>query len=230
MPEAENHSYSRSIIRDIILGGQDGLVNVLGVILAVATATNDIRIVVIAGLAATFAESISMAAVAYTSSKAANDFYQSRVEQEKREIEEVPHLEKREIRDIYYKKGFRGKLLNQIVRKITSNKKLWLDTMMAEELRLFPEDYENPKKSAAVVGTASLIGSLIPLAPFLFMPIQAGIVLSVVMSSVALFAGGAVTAKLTVGDWKKNGLEMAFVGISAAIIGYAIGAALGAVV
>jgi VIT1/CCC1 family predicted Fe2+/Mn2+ transporter len=55
-------------LRDIILGGQDGLVNVLGVTLGVAAASGDTRIVLAAGLAATFAESFSMAAVAYTSS------------------------------------------------------------------------------------------------------------------------------------------------------------------
>ncbi|MDP2994367.1 MAG: VIT1/CCC1 transporter family protein, partial [Anaerolineales bacterium] len=47
-------------LSDIILGGQDGLVNVLGVILGVAAATSDPRIVMVAGLAATFAESVSM--------------------------------------------------------------------------------------------------------------------------------------------------------------------------
>ena len=56
-----------SALSDVILGGQDGLVNVLGVILGVAAATADTRIVLVAGLAATFAESVSMGAVAYTS-------------------------------------------------------------------------------------------------------------------------------------------------------------------
>jgi hypothetical protein len=59
-------------LSDVILGGQDGLVNVLGVILGVAAATQDARILIAAGLAATFAESISMGAVAYTSTLAEN--------------------------------------------------------------------------------------------------------------------------------------------------------------
>ena len=49
-----------SAVSDVILGGQDGLVNVLGVILGVAAATSDAHIVLVAGLAATFAESVSM--------------------------------------------------------------------------------------------------------------------------------------------------------------------------
>jgi VIT1/CCC1 family predicted Fe2+/Mn2+ transporter len=61
-------------VHDLILGGQDGLVNVLGVVLGVAAATLSTRVVLIAGLAATFAESISMGAVAYTSAKAAKEY------------------------------------------------------------------------------------------------------------------------------------------------------------
>lgn len=63
--------------RDFILGGQDGLVNVLGLVLGVAGATLSSNIVIISGIVATVAESVSMAAVAYTSSKAAKEYYTS---------------------------------------------------------------------------------------------------------------------------------------------------------
>ncbi len=59
------------LLKDAILGGQDGLVNVLGIVLGVATATHEMRIIFVSSLAATFAESISMGAVVYTSTKAA---------------------------------------------------------------------------------------------------------------------------------------------------------------
>src|SRR6266545_2731275 len=94
-----------SRLSDVILGGQDGLVNVLGVILGVAAATNDPRIVVAAGMAATFAESLSMGAVAYTSTQADRALYESEMEREHRHIRLVPALERDEIRDIYRGKG-----------------------------------------------------------------------------------------------------------------------------
>ncbi len=75
-----------SLLRDFILGWQDGLVNVLGVILGVATATQNAKFVIVAGLAAAFAESISMAAVAYTSFKAEEDYYNSEVNRETLEM------------------------------------------------------------------------------------------------------------------------------------------------
>ena len=98
--------HRESSLSDFILGAQDGLVNVLGVILGIAAATNDARIVLVAGLATTFAESISMGAVAYTTTLADADHYQSELEREYRHIQEIPNLETQEIREIYKNKGF----------------------------------------------------------------------------------------------------------------------------
>ncbi len=64
----------RIFFRDIILGGQDGLVNVLGIVLGVG-ATQPLHTVLLTGLVATAAESVSMAAVAFTSMDAAASFY-----------------------------------------------------------------------------------------------------------------------------------------------------------
>ncbi len=224
----EDHSKSGSNLKDFILGWQDGLVNVLGVILGVAAATNDIKIVIIAGLAATFAESISMGAVAFTSSKAARDYYRKEREREEKEIEEVPKIETAEVKEIYYNKGFRGKELENIVKKLTSNKKLWLETMMAEELRLFSDEYDNPLKDGMVVGFSALFGSLIPLFPFFFIDVKTSIIVSLFISIVSLFIAGAVKAKITVGNLFREGFEMAAIGTLSALAGYGIGALLGA--
>ena len=228
--QVERHQgISRSNIRDTILGFQDGLVNTLGLVLGVASAVESTKIVLISGLVTTFAESISMAAVAYTSTKAAHQFYESQLEREKKEIEEIPHLEVQEIRDIYHKKGFRGRQLEGIVKKITSNKKLWLETMMAEELKLFPEDYEKPLKSAFVVGLSAVVGSLVPVLPFFFLPVKLGMAYALVFSIAILFIVGAVKAKVIIGNWIKNGIEMAIVGTLAALVGYLVGRILGVV-
>ena len=228
--QVERHQgVSRSNIRDFILGFQDGIVNTLGLVLGVASATQSTRIVLISGLVTTFAESVSMAAVAYTSTKAAHEFYESQLEREKKEIKEIPHMEVQEIRDIYYKKGFRGKQLTSIVKKITSNKRLWLETMMAEELKLLPGDYEKPLKSTFVVGASAIIGSLIPVIPFFLFPVKVGMIAALLLSIIILFIVGAVKSKVTIGDLKKSGFEMAVVGTLAALVGYFVGKLLGVV-
>jgi predicted membrane protein (TIGR00267 family) len=212
-----------SALSDIILGGQDGLVNVLGVILGIAAATGDAYLVLVAGLAATFAESVSMGAVAYTSTVADADYYESEREREYRHIKQVPSLEREEIRSIYANKGFDSELLSKIVDTITANQDVWVAVMMAEEHQLQPVNRKHALRSALIVGVAAIIGSLIPLIPFMFLTVTSAMVLSIALSAVVLFAVGAVKARMTVGHPGKSGVEMATIGIVSALVGYAVG-------
>jgi len=223
----EQHSKLGSKLRDFILGWQDGMVNVLGLVLGVASATQSTKLILISGLAAAFAEAISMSAVAYTSTKAEVDFYNSELEREKREVRDMPETERREIEEIYRKKGFRGEMLDEIVKKITSNKKIWISTMMQEELKLSPVK-DNPKDAAIVVLLAALVAPMIPLIPFIFLPVFTAIIYALIFSVIILFITGSVEAKLTIGNWKRRGAEMMMVGMAAAILGYLIGKILGA--
>ena len=213
-----------SRLAEVILGGQDGLVNTLGVILGVAAATNDPRIVLAAGMAATFAESVSMGAVAYTSTLAENDLYKSEKEREYRHIRLVPELEVEEIRKVYASKGFEGEILEKIVEVITSNPDVWVEVMMSEEHQLTPPDQRGGAiKSALVVGIAAIIGSLIPLAPFFLIPVGMSMILAIIISALTLFAVGAYKARITVGHPGKSGLEMAVIGTFSALVGYGVG-------
>ena len=162
-------------LRDFILGAQDGIVNVLGLVLGVASATFDTKVVLIAGLAGLFAESISMGAVAFTSTKAAHDYYK-KVKQKKEE-----------------------------------------------------SLYKNPLKIGMFVFWATILGSIIPIIPFFFLSVKAGIIASVVFSGIILFIMGTVKGKLTIGGYK-SGVEMLIVGLFAADAGYLIGIMLGVVI
>jgi vacuolar iron transporter family protein len=215
-----------SSLSDIILGGQDGLVNVLGVILGVAAATHDPRIVLVAGLSATFAESVSMAAVAYTSTLADADYYEAERARELRHIASIPRLEKEEIRDLYLKKGFSGEKLEHIVATITADQETWVAVMMNEEHQLAPVDRRHALRSALVVGIAAVVGSLIPLAPFAWLPVGPSMGVSVAITAAVLFGIGAYKARTMVGQPAKSGLEMAVIGTLCALVGYAVGAVL----
>ncbi|OGK17099.1 hypothetical protein A2774_01970 [Candidatus Roizmanbacteria bacterium RIFCSPHIGHO2_01_FULL_39_12c] len=209
---------------EIILGGQDGLVNVLGIILGVAAATSSNQIVMVAGLAATFAESISMAAVAYTSKIAEADYYQSELERERWEIEHFPEGEREEIRALYENYGFKGTTLAEIVEKITSDKKIWLKVMMEQELKLELVERKTALTDGFIVGVSAIIGSFIPLMPFFFLTIQRAVVVSIVLSAIALFIVGYYKAKKTLGrNLLRQGIEMTVIGMVSALVGYLIG-------
>src|SRR5438876_9530354 len=97
---AEDHGGGTSL-RDVILGGQDGLVNMLGIALGVVAAGGSTHVLVVTGIAAAITESISMGAVAYTSFGSDRDFYLAERAREQKEIAAQPEDEREEIREIY---------------------------------------------------------------------------------------------------------------------------------
>jgi predicted membrane protein (TIGR00267 family) len=220
--QIDPHRYS-SILADVILGGQDGLVNVLGIVLGLAAATGDPRIVLVAGLAATFAESISMGAVAYTSVLAETAHYESEKEREYRHVRMVPAVEREEIREIYRQKGFEGEILDQIVDRITADDDIWVGVMMTEEHQLTPTSRQDAFRTALIVGAAAVVGSLIPLIPFLFLNVGPSIWISLAISAATLFGLGVYKARTTVGHAGKSGFEMAAIGTISALAGYLVG-------
>lgn len=215
------HSKSNPL-RDVILGGQDGLVNALGIILGFIAASSNIHVLIATVLAASFAESLSMGAVAYTSSLSQQDYYQSEKNKEFREIKDTPEMEEEEIRRIYQNKGFKGMTLEKIVKTISSNQDVWVNLMMSEELNLETINTTAVLKSSIIVTIATLIGHLIPLTPFLFLDLHLGVTLSLVISVITLFAVGVYQALTLVGSWWKSGIRMVIIGLGAAIIGYGI--------
>jgi vacuolar iron transporter family protein len=223
------HHRKTNWLRDVILGGQDGLVNILGIILGVIAGGGSNTVLIVAGFAAAITESISMGAVGYTSSKSERDFYQAERDQETAEIAATPDVERQEIADIYAAKGFKGKLLEDVVDMITANRDVWVETMMDEELHLQPVETPDILRAAVVIGIATLIGHMIPLLPFLVLPRTEALVLAIASSALVLFGVGAYTAFSLVGDWRTSGLKMVAIGLGAAAIGFLVGRLFGAV-
>lgn len=221
-PHREAHRQS-NWLRDVILGGQDGLVNILGIILGVIAAGGSETVLIVAGFAAAITESISMAAVGYTSSVSERDYYLAEQARESAEITATPEAERQEVRDIYAAKGFTGLLLEEVVSTITANRETWLETMMDEELHLQPVDNQAILRVAIVIGIATLIGHLIPLVPFLFLDRTAALIVAIALSALALFAVGVYSAVTLIGDWRTSGMRMVVIGLGAAAIGFAVG-------
>ncbi len=222
MQEHEPHAKNNKL-SDIILGGQDGLVSILGLLLGLSAATRSTRIVIAGGLATIIAETLSMAAVAYTSKMADRDHYAAERAREVREVEEVPDVERREIVDIYRSKGFSGKLLDDIVKHITNDKELWVNTMMREELELTPVVKKDVYRYSLVVGLSTFGGALLPLIPYFFLAVHLALFASLVLSTLTLAIVGVYKARMTLMNPLKSAAEMVVIGMGAAIAGYLIG-------
>lgn len=210
-------------LRDVILGGQDGLVNILGIILGIVAAHGSTPVLITTGFAAAITESISMGAVAYTSSVAERDFYRAAQARESQEIQADPETERAEVREIYASKGFEGELLDRVVDTITANRDVWLNTMLDEELHLEPVETSAILRSSAVVAFATLVGHLIPLIPFLFLARTPAVIVAILASGLVLFGVGVYSAKTLVGDWRISGAQMVAIGLGAAGLGFLVG-------
>ena len=224
-----HHRMVAARFSEAILGGQDGLVNTLGVVLGVAAVSQNTRIVLASGMAAALAESISMFAVAYTSKLADASFYESERQREHVHIERVPELEREEVQALFKKKGFEGELLVRIVDKICSDPNVWVDFMMDEEHHLAPITKEQAIRSAIVVFLSALLGSLIPLAPFPFLEVDVAIWISLAVCVLTLFVVGAYKAAVMgVGSKLYGGTELAIIGTVSALAGWGVGLAFNA--
>jgi predicted membrane protein (TIGR00267 family) len=120
--------------------------------------------------------------------------------------------------------GFEGELLDRSVEQIMKDERAWVDVMMHNELKLAPVDSGSALRSALVVGIAAVIGSLVPLLPFFFMPITPSIIVSIIITALTLFGVGAYKAKTMVGHPGKSGLQMMTIGTVSALAGYLVGA------
>ena len=209
-------------LRDVILGGQDGLVNILGIILGVIAGGGSDTVLLAAGFAAAITESISMGAVGYTSAMSERDYYDAERAREAREVDAMPDQEREEVREIYRAKGFSGELLDRVVATITADRETWVATMMNEELHLQPVATRDILRTAVVITIATLIGHLIPLAPFLAMPREPALIVAIVLSGITLFGVGVYSAVTLVGDWRTSGLKMLVIGLGAAAVGFVV--------
>ena len=209
---------------DLILGGQDGLVNVLGLVLGLVAATDSGRIVIVGALAALLAESISMGAVAYTSRVAERDYYEAQRDRQRREIDERPDEKRAELRTAVAKL-IGDDIADHAVASMTKDRDRWAEALMHVAL-----DVSEPQRTgltrASVVGAATAVGSFIPLLPFLLLPPAAAAVGAVFISGLALFGVGAYKARTLIGDWRRSGLELTLIGLGAAFAGYLIGVVL----
>lgn len=222
------HSPKGRAVREVVFGMHDGLITTLGFLSGVNAATASWRLIVIAGLAEAFAQTLAMGFGAYLSTKSEREFYQREIARERLEIETAPENEREEMRQIYRSKGFSDDEIEIMVTRLTANRDLWLKAMMTEELGLIEERFDNPLRVGLLIGASSLVGAFLPIFPYFFLDLSWAFTASVAVAASALFATGAGKTVLTRKVWWRSGLEMMGIGLLVAVAGYGIGHLLSA--
>jgi vacuolar iron transporter family protein len=215
---------------EFIYGGIDGCVTTFAVVAGGTGAHFHPHIIIILGLANLLADGLSMSIGSYLSSKAELQLYDKHKKHERWSVENKPEEERDEIHIIYSSKGFKGKLLDDIVTVITSDKILWVDEMMKGELKL-QKSLRAPAHKGLATYISFIIVGLIPLLVYFF-PIffpQKEIplfIISCILTFFSFFFIGYLKAHLNEVSRIKGIAETLLLGGAAAIVAYAVGTLL----
>lgn len=224
----EPHIKESNYIRDVVFGFGDGVNTSLGIVAGIGGATVGVDIVILAAIIGMFTGAKAMAVQNYLAVKSQIEILQSEIKREEYEIENTPEKEREEIVEIYKAKGFAGEELSMVVNKITSNKGVWLKTMLTEELGLNLEILGSPIKGAIVMFISFLVGGILPILPYFI--VKTGLInnftallIAISISLTSSFVIGAIKGRLAKKSWIKGGLEMSLLGTGIALLGYGIG-------
>ena len=213
-------------IGDIIYGASDGIVTTFAIVAGATGALLSSTIILILGIANLLADGFSMAAGNYLGTKSEIEYFRKERQREMWEVENVPDAEREEVRQIFRRKGLASHMADKLTEIITSNKRVWVDVMMTEELGILPTENISPWKSALATFFSFIIAGSMPLMFFIFSystMIDNVFELSAFTTAVSLFVVGALRVKITKTNWIKSGIEMLLVGGIAATVAYLIG-------
>jgi predicted membrane protein (TIGR00267 family) len=222
--EGERERIARlASIREVVFGGQDGLISTATLVAGMAATTSQPMVVLVAGVIAAVAGALSMAVGAYLASRAQRQLYEAELTSEWREIAENPGEEMAELLAALIGRGMPRREAIEVVRRIAAHPKLMLDLLGTFELGLMRERLGSPMRDALVTGIAFIAGSVIPLLPFMVLGVRSGLVATMLLALLALFALGAVKAWLSGRQLLVSGLEVMLLGGAVGMLGYALG-------
>ena len=220
---------SKATCETSVYGAIDGTVTTFAVVAGVVGAEMSASVIIILGAANLVADGFSMAVGNYLGTKAQLEELHRVRRNEEHHIDVIPDGEAEEIREIFRQKGFDGDLLERIVQVITSNRQLWIDTMLIDEWGLTLTT-PVPWRAGLVTFIAFIIAGLLPLLPFIFAPAASGsrmpFAWSIALAALAFFGIGTIKSWFVGHSWWRSGLETLTLGGGAAVLAYATGALL----
>ncbi|MCV7015787.1 VIT1/CCC1 transporter family protein [Mycolicibacterium madagascariense] len=181
-------------LRAAVLGANDGIVSVAGIVVGVAGATTATGPILTAGLAGLAAGSVSMALGEYVSVSSQRDSQTALLAKERRELELMPEAELAELTTIYESKGLSPDTAAQVARELHAHDAL--AAHLDAELNLDPDDIAKPRQAAAASAASFTIGALLPLLAMLLPPAAWRVPVTVLVVLIALGVAGAISARI----------------------------------
>jgi VIT1/CCC1 family predicted Fe2+/Mn2+ transporter len=211
-------------LRAAVLGANDGIVSVAGLVMGVAGATSDRHTIFVAGLAGLIAGALSMAAGEYVSVSTQRDTEQALLAKERRELEEEPEEELAELAGLYLAKGLSEETARQVAIELTEH-----DALAAHadaELGIDPDELTNPWHAAWASMAAFTVGALLPMLMIL-LPQDVRVPATAVSVAVALALTGFLSARFAGAVISRAIARNVAGGVLAMAVTYAIGYLVG---
>lgn len=209
-------------LRSVVYGFNDGLTANFGLIAGVIGASVEPHIVIISGLAGAIADALSMGSSGYLAAKSEAEVQAHQIETERVEMRLMPDLEEEELAVIFEARGLPADRARETASAVMKDPAQALDTMVREELNIHPAEL-SPLFDGVVTGTATLVGAVIPIAPFVAFSHADAIWVSLTISMLAHFGIGAARSVFTGRGVWASGRDMFIVGFGVAAVGYVIG-------
>jgi VIT1/CCC1 family predicted Fe2+/Mn2+ transporter len=208
-------------LRASVLGANDGIVSISGLVVGVAGATSSKNAIMIAGLAGVLAGALSMAAGEYVSVSTQRDTEKALLAKEAWELENMPKEELAELTAIYQHKGLKRSTAELVAKELTAH-----DAFAAHvdaELGIDPDDLTNPWHAAFASAAAFTAGAIIPMAAILLPPANLRVPVTFIALLIALAVTGVVSAKVGGSSPKKATIRVVLGGALAMAVTYGIG-------
>ncbi|MFT3908430.1 MAG: VIT1/CCC1 transporter family protein [Ferruginibacter sp.] len=222
-PHQETHLKSSDFLKDIVIGMSDGLTVPFALAAGLSGAVSNSSIIVIAGIAEIAAGSIAMGLGGYLAGKTEQDHYKSEVKREHDEVENLREREIEETKEFFANIGLSKEIQDQATEEIARDKDRWVDFMMKYELGLEKPDPRRATKSALNIGLSYIVGGIIPLSPYFFIPVSSeALKYSVIATLICLFIFGYLKSKVTGVNAAWGAIRVTLIGAIAAAAAFGV--------
>lgn len=219
--EEQTSVHKLNWLRAGVLGANDGIVSIAGLVIGVAGATSSTTVIITAGLAGIAAGAISMAAGEYVSVSSSRDTEKAMLKQEKYELENYPEEELEELTQIYQEKGLSRKTAEMAAKEVSKNDAFAAHAHM--ELNIDPNNLTNPWHAAFASAASFLLGAIIPIIAIIIPPVSIRIPIAFVSVLIALAVTGILSAKIGGAGVLRATFRVVFGGALAMVVTYVIG-------
>ncbi|WP_254460446.1 VIT1/CCC1 transporter family protein [Xanthomonas sacchari] len=225
-PHSERHRTDRAgWLRAAVLGANDGILSVAGLVVGVASSGAAAATVLTTGIAGLVAGAMSMAAGEYVSVQSQADTEHADLALERRELHEDPQSELDELTAIYRQRGLDPGLARQVAEQLTAHDALGAHAR--DELGITESLRARPLQAAAASAAAFCSGAALPIVAAWLAPDGRQLWVTGTATLIGLSLTGALAARAGGASGLRGAVRVVFWGAAAMLASGAIGHAFG---